>query len=72
MGREKKYDDALALLRLNEGLFPNSSGMSVFRGNILLMRGDTAGAAGAYREAVGRDSTNGEARGRLEELGQTP
>ncbi|MEO8635734.1 MAG: c-type cytochrome [Gemmatimonadales bacterium] len=72
VGREKKYDDALALLRLNETLFPNSSGMSVFRGNILLMRGDSAGAGMAYREALTRDSTNGEARGRLKEIGQKP
>jgi hypothetical protein len=72
VGREKKYDDALALLRLNESFFPNSSGMSVFRGNILLMKGDTSGAAGAWREALVRDSTNGEARGRLKEIGQKP
>jgi hypothetical protein len=72
VGREKKYDDALALLRVNESFFPNSSGMSVFRGNILLMKGDTSGAAGAWREALVRDSTNGEARGRLKEIGQKP
>ncbi len=70
--REKKYADALALLKLNESSFPNSSGMSVFRGNILLMSGDTGGAAGAYREALTRDSTNGEARGRLKDIGRAP
>lgn len=72
VGREKKYDDALTLIRFNETLFPGSSGMSVFRGNILLMRADTAGAAAAYREAITRDSTNNEARGRLKDIGQKP
>jgi len=72
VAREQKYDAALALLALNEQEFPGSSGMYVFRGNILLMQGDTTGAAGAYREAVKRDSTNGEARGRLKDIGQTP
>jgi hypothetical protein len=70
--RGGKPDDALALLRLNEELYPNSSGMSVFKGNILLMKGDTTGAATAFREAVRRDSTNNEARGRLRDIGRTP
>jgi len=70
--RSGKPDDALALLRLNEELYPNSSGMSVFKGNILLMKGDTTGAATAFREAVRRDSTNSEARGRLRDIGRTP
>ena len=51
----KQYEDALALLTVNEGFFPGSSGMSVFRGNILLMKGDTTGAAGAYKESLRRD-----------------
>lgn len=72
VAREQKYGAALALLTLNAQEFPGSSGMEVFRGNILLMKGDTTGAAEAYREAVKRDSTNGEARGRLKEIGQTP
>jgi len=72
VAREKQYDAALALLTLNEQEYPGSSGMYVFRGNVLLMQGDTTGAAGAYREAVKRDSTNGEARGRLKDIGQVP
>lgn len=72
LGRAGRYDDALALLALNEELFPGSSGMYVFRGNVLLMRGDTTAAATAYREAVRRDSTNMEARGRLRDIGQPP
>jgi hypothetical protein len=72
LGQAGKYDDALALLKLNEEMFPGSSGMYVFRGNILLMRGDTSSAAAAYREAVKRDTTNNEARGRLLNIGQKP
>jgi hypothetical protein len=72
LGRAGKYDDALALLTFNETLFPGSSGMYVFRGNIQLMRGDTAAAADAFREAVRRDSTNREALGRLRAIGRQP
>jgi hypothetical protein len=70
LGRARRFDDALAILGLNEQLYPGSSGMSVFRGNILLMRGDTSAAEAAYREAIRRDSTNAEARGRLRDIGR--
>jgi hypothetical protein len=72
VARAGKYDDALALLRMNEEQFPRSSGLYVFRGNIQLMRADTNAAAAAFREAVRRDSTNQEARGRLEAIGRRP
>jgi hypothetical protein len=72
LARAGKFDEALALLKVNEEQFPGSSGMYVFRGNVILMRGDTAGAAAAFREAVRRDSTNNEARGRLRDIGQRP
>lgn len=72
VARAKQYADALALLDLNERLYPGSSGLSVFRGNVLLMSGDTTAAAAAYREAIARDSANGEARGRLRDIGQSP
>lgn len=72
VAREQKYDAALTILDFNATLFPNSSGMSVFRGNIQLMKGDTTAAAAAYRAAIAQDSTNGEARGRLKEIGRTP
>ena len=71
-GRAGKPDDGLALLKLNEELFPGSSGMYVFRGNISLMKADTAAAAAAYREAIRLDPQNGEARGRLRDVGQKP
>jgi len=70
LGRAKRFEDALAILALNEQLFPGSSGMYVFRGNIQLMRGDTSAAEAAYREAIRRDSTNAEARGRLRDIGR--
>jgi len=72
LGRAGKFDEAFALLRLNEELFPGSSAMYVFRGNINLMRGDTTAAADAFREAVRRDSTNEEAKGRLRAIGRSP
>ncbi len=72
LARAGKVDDALTLLGLNEQYYPTSSGTAVFRGNVLLMKGDTNGAAISYREAVRRDSTNMEARGRLRDIGRTP
>ena len=72
LARAHRFPEALALLGLNEEFFPGSSGMYVFRGNVLLLRGDTTGAVAAYREAVHRDSTNAEARGRLRDIGQRP
>ena len=72
LARANHVDDALRLLALNEEYFPASSGLSVFRGNIYLMRGDTTAAANAFREAIKRDTTNGEARGRLRTIGRPP
>ena len=72
VGQAKKYDDAMALLRLNEELYPTSSGVYVARGNVNLIRGDTTAAAAAFREALKRDPRNGEARGRLRDIGQNP
>jgi hypothetical protein len=66
--RAGKPDEGLALIRFNEEMFPNSSGMSVFKGNILLMKGDTGAAIAAFREAVRRDSSNAEARARLQSI----
>lgn len=72
LGRAGKYPEAFALLGLNEELYPGSSGMYVFRGNISLMQGDTVAAARAYREAIKRDPQNDEAKGRLKAIGQQP
>ena len=72
LGRASRFAEAIAILNLNEELYPASSGMSVFRGNINLMKGDTAAAATAFREAIRRDSTNAEALGRLRTIGRAP
>jgi hypothetical protein len=72
LGRASRFAEAFALLGLNEELYPGSSGMYVFRGNISLMQRDTAAAARAYREAIRLDPQNQEARGRLRNIGQQP
>jgi predicted protein tyrosine phosphatase len=68
--RAGKTDDALALLRLNEQLFPNSAALSIIRGNVYLMRADTTAAVAAFREAIRREPANDEARGRLRDIGR--
>ena len=72
LGRVNKFDEAFGMLRLNEEMFPNSSGMYVFRGNINLMRADTTAAEAAFREAVRLDPSNAEAKGRLTAIGKQP
>lgn len=72
LGRASRFPEALRLLGLNAELFPASSGMEVFRGNIELMRGDTTAAATAFREALRRDPRNEEARQRLSAIGRQP
>jgi len=68
LARGGKFPEAFAILRLNEEQFPTSSNLSTFRGNINLLKGDTTAAIAAFREAVRRDSTNGEAQGRLRQI----
>ena len=70
LARAGKFNEALALLKLNEEQFPKSSGVYVFRGNVLLLRADTNAAADAFREAIRRDTTNFEARQRLRAFGR--
>jgi hypothetical protein len=72
VARSGRYDEAFALLRLNEEIFPGASSTHLFRSNIHALRGDTAAAIASLREAIRRDSTNAEARGRLRDLGRRP
>lgn len=72
VARAGRYDDAFALLKLNEEFFPTSSDTYVFRGNISLMKGDTTAAASAFSEAMLRDPKNREAAGRLRDIGRKP
>ena len=67
-----KYAEAMALLGENDATYPKAASIAVARGNVTLMRGDTTGAATAFREAIKRDSTNREARGRLRDIGRQP
>ena len=70
--RAGKIDDALALLRLNEEMFPTASALYITRGNIALMRADTASAEASFREALRRDPASDEARGRLRDIRRQP
>jgi hypothetical protein len=72
LAQAKKFPEAEAMLKLNEEQFPSSSPVAVFRGNIALLRADTAAAEAAFREAVKRDATNEEAKGRLRAIGKQP
>jgi hypothetical protein len=72
LAQAKKFDEAKALLDLNDEQFPNLSSTAVFRGNIALLRADTAAAEAAFREAVKRDPNNQEAIGRIRAIGKQP
>lgn len=70
VARAGKPDDAFALLRTNQQQFPEGTSMDITRGNIELMRGDTAAAEAAYRQVLERDPENAEARFRLRAIGR--
>ena len=70
--RAGKIDEAFALLRYNEQLYPNTAALSIIRGNIYLMRADTNSAESAFREAVRRDPKSDEARSRLRDIRRNP
>ena len=72
VARAGKYDDAFAILKLNEEMFPATVSTYVSRGNISLMKGDTTAAEAAFREALKRDPSSNEARGRLRAIGRQP
>ena len=68
----RKFDEALALLRLNAEFYPQSSQTLTTTGEVYRVRGDTAAAIAAYRQALQMNQNDGGARQRLRELGQTP
>lgn len=65
-------DDALGLITLNEETNPRSAFATFTRGDLLLLRNDTAGAIAAYRLALQKDSTYAPARNQLRALGRPP
>jgi tetratricopeptide (TPR) repeat protein len=72
LGRAKKFDEAFALLTLNGQQYPAAVALHVTRGNVLLLKGDTAAATAAFREALKRDPANEDAKGRLRDIGRQP
>lgn len=72
LARGRRFAEALQVLAVNEEFAPRSAEIATVRGNILVMQGDTVAARSAFRDALQRDSTNGEARARLKEIGGAP
>ena len=75
MARGGHTDDALVLLRISNGAYPQAPAPLDAMAEVYLMRGDTAGALEEFRGALQRDSTDRQARGRLRMLtggGQRP
>jgi len=72
IAQQKRFDDALGLLTVNEETHPTSAVVSFTRGDILLAKADTAGAVAAYQMTLRRDSTFAPARAQLRALGRQP
>ena len=70
--RDRKFDEAMGLLRLNAEFFPQSSQTQTGMGEVFLARGDTANAVSSYRAALQINQNDGGARQRLRQLGQQP
>jgi tetratricopeptide (TPR) repeat protein len=68
----RKFDEALALLRLNLEFQPMSSPTSNAMGDVNRVKGDTAAAIAAYRNSLRLNENDQEAMQRLRALGQTP
>jgi tetratricopeptide (TPR) repeat protein len=68
----RKFDEALGVLRLNMEFYPQSSQTQTSIGEVYRVRGDTAAAIAAYRQALVLNPNDGGARQRLRQLGQQP
>jgi len=66
--RANRPDNAIAILALSAEFFPTSGQTPMTLGNILLLKGDTAKAIAAFRDAVAKDSTLMPARMQLQRL----
>ena len=69
---QKRLPDAIALLRKNVSLFPNSSETAAMLGMALAESGDVAGARSELQRALELDPHNRFARGALERLAAKP
>ena len=68
--RDGKFDNAVGLLNLSAEFFPTSGLTPATLGNVLLFKGDTAGAIAALKDAVAKDSTQRGAAMQLQRLTQ--
>lgn len=66
---EQRFDQAVAVLKLNAGLFPADANTYDSIGEVSLMRGDTAAAIANYRRALELDPNNTNAAEVLRKLG---
>lgn len=69
---QHRRSDAIAVLRFNASLFPDSYLAPYFLGEALLTAGDTAGAVAAYRKSVENDEEMMDAIDRLKQLHSWP
>jgi tetratricopeptide (TPR) repeat protein len=72
MIRDRKLDEALALLRMNAEYWPQSSQVQTSMGEVFRAKGDTTAAVAAYQAALRLNPNDGGARQRLRELGRQP
>ena len=66
--RAGRTDNAIGLLSLNAEFNPRSAFIPAALGEVYLQKGDTAMAIASYRAALAKDSTQGLARTRINEL----
>jgi tetratricopeptide (TPR) repeat protein len=72
LAQERRHDEALALLALDNEFYPQGADLMFATGEVQRARGDTAAAIRAYREALSRNARHPGARQRLTQLGQQP
>jgi len=66
--RAGRPDNAIAILGMSAEFFPTSGLTPMTLGNILVLKGDTAKAIVAFKDAIAKDSTLGQAKQQLQRL----
>src|SRR5215472_12213479 len=66
--RANRVDNAIGILQMSAEFYPTSGQTPMTLGNILLFKGDTAKAIVAFKDAIAKDSTLGQARMQLQRL----